>query len=108
MSKQIKQMEMDNLRDTFRDVRDLVVLSVNKQECNAANQMRAALRKKNIRFKMVKNSLARRVFDDMGIRVERFWDGSTVLAWGSSSVADLSKELDALLKKNDKLKTKGA
>jgi large subunit ribosomal protein L10 len=108
MSKQIKQMEMDHLKQTFQDVRDLVVLSVTKQGCNADNQVRAALRKKNIRFKMVKNSLARRVFDDLGIKVERFWEGSTVLAWGSSSVADLTKELDALIKKNDKLKIKGA
>jgi large subunit ribosomal protein L10 len=108
MSKQIKQMEMDNLKETFRDVRNMVVLSVTKQDCHADNQVRAALRKKNIRFKMVKNSLARRVFDDLGIKVERFWEGSTVLAWGSSSVADLSKELEALAKKNDKLKIKGA
>ena len=108
MSKQIKQMEMDNLKATFRDVRDLVVLSVTKQDCHADTQVRAALRKKNIRFKMVKNSLARRVFDELGIKGNRLWEGSTFFAWGSSSIADLSKELDALIKKNDKLKVKGA
>src|SRR5262249_29083418 len=59
-------------------------------------------------MKMVKNSLARRVFDAMGIKADRLWDGSTFLAWGSTSIADLSKELDAFIKKNDKLKVKGA
>jgi large subunit ribosomal protein L10 len=108
MSKQIKQMEMDNLRETFRAVRDLVVLSVSKQDCHTDTQVRAALRKKNIRIKMVKNSLARRVFDELGIKGNRLWEGSTFFAWGSTSVADLSKELDALVKKNGKIKVKGA
>jgi large subunit ribosomal protein L10 len=108
MSKEIKQLEMKSLKDTFRDVRDMVVLSISKQDCQADHQMRAVLRKKNIRFKMVKNSLARRVFDELGIRSERLWDGPTFLAWGSTSVADLSKELGEFLKGSDKLKVKGA
>ncbi len=108
MSKQIKQMEMDSLKETFRDVRDMVVLNVNKLDCHADNGLRTALRKKNIRLKLVKNSLARRVFDDLGVQTEGYWEGNTLLAWGSSSLADLSKELDALLKKNDKVKVKGA
>jgi large subunit ribosomal protein L10 len=107
MSKEIKQLEMTSLRETFQDVRDMVFLSIAKQDCQADNQMRTALRKKNIRLKMVKNSLARRVFDELGMKTERLWEGPTFLAWGSTSTADLSKELDALVKKNDKLKVKG-
>src|SRR5262249_51539878 len=107
MSKEIKQLEMTSLRETFQDVRDMVFLSIAKQDCQADNQMRTALRKKNIRLKMVKNSLARRVFDELGMKTERLWEGPTFLAWGSTSMADLSKELDALVKKNDKLKVKG-
>jgi large subunit ribosomal protein L10 len=108
MSKEIKQLEMNDLKNTFQDVRDLVVLSVTKQDCHADHGLRTSLAKKNIRLKMVKNSLARRVFGDLGINVDKLWDGPTVVAWGSSSMADLSKELDALIKKNDKLKVKGA
>jgi large subunit ribosomal protein L10 len=108
MSKEIKQLEMKSLKETFRDVRDLVVLSISKQDCQADNHMRASLSKKNIRFKMVKNSLARRVFDELGMKVDKLWEGPTVFAWGSSSMADLSKELNVLIKENDKLKVKGA
>jgi ribosomal protein L10 len=108
MSKQIKQMEMDSLKDTFRDVRDLVFLTAHKVDCHADNQLRATLRKKNIRLQVVKNSLARRVFDELGIKVSTGWEGPTLLAWGATSLADLSKELDALMKKNDKLKPKAA
>jgi large subunit ribosomal protein L10 len=108
MSKQIKQMEMDGLKATFRDVRDLVLLSAHKLDCQADNQLRAALRKKDIRLQVVKNSLMRRVFEELGIKATTCWDGPTMLAWGSSSLADLSKELDASIKKNSQLKAKCA
>ena len=83
MSKQIKQLEMDALKTTFKDVRDLVILSVNGVDCQADNKLRLSLRKKNIRLHVVKNSLARRVFDDIGIRLgpdSGYWTGSTVMA----------------------------
>src|SRR5581483_5527678 len=109
MSKQIKQMEMEALRSTFKDVRDLVVLSANKLNCQLDHQVRSTLRKKNIRLQVVKNSLARRVFDEIGMKVASYWEGPTWLAWGASSLSELSKELDGFVKKNDKiLRVKGA
>jgi large subunit ribosomal protein L10 len=109
MSKVIKQMEMDALKNTFKDVRDLVVLTSTKLSCQGDYTLRASLRKKSIRVQMVKNSLAQRVFDELGMKVDQYWGGATLLAWGSTSLADLSKELEAFVKKNDKtLKVKGA
>jgi large subunit ribosomal protein L10 len=108
MSKQIKQMEMDALRQEFQDVRDIVVLTINKLSCHQDNQLRATLQKKKIQMQMVKNSLARRVFQELGIQATTFWEGNTVVAWGAGSLAELSRELDTLLKKNDRVKVKGA
>lgn len=107
MAKKIKQMEMDALKATFKGVRDLVLLTASGINSQVDNQMRLSLRKKKIRLQMVKNSLARRVFDEMGIKVAR-WEGPTVVAWGGDSLSELSKELEALRKKNDKFKPKGA
>jgi large subunit ribosomal protein L10 len=109
MSKQIKQMEMAALEQTFKGVRDLVVLSVSGLTSQVDNQMRLGLRKKNIRMQVVKNSLARRVFEGMGLSTGDVWAGPTTVAWGSTSVAELSKEIDAIARKNDKtIKVKGA
>jgi len=109
MSKQIKQMEMDSLREAIQDVSDMVVMSATKLDCQADRAVRATLRKKNIRLKTVKNSLAKRVFDELGVKTDGLWEGSTALAWGSSSLADLSKELEALGKKYEKqIRFKGA
>src|SRR5262245_46967512 len=111
MSKLIKQMEMDALKNTFKDVHDLVVLSVNGIDCQTDNKLRLTLRKKNVRLQVVKNSLTRRVFDDLGIKIDgssTYWAGNTVMAWGAGSVAELSRTLDGevqeLVKKNPKLK----
>src|SRR5208282_2789349 len=113
MSKQIKQMEMDALKQVFGDVRDLVVLSATGIDAQMDNQLRHSLRKKQIRLQVVKNSLARRVFDDLGIKLgddSPYWKGSSIMAWGSNSVAELSQALDAavkdLVKKNAKLQDK--
>jgi len=97
MSKVIKQMEMTSLKNTFKDVRDLAVLSVRGLTCQADSSLRAILRKKKIRLKVVKNSLTRKVFDELGINVKAespYWAGPTTLAWGAGSVAELCQMID--------------
>jgi len=118
MSKVIKQMEMEALRNTFQDVRDAVILSVSGLNCQLETALRATLRKKNIRLKWVKNSLTRRVFEELGIRLgadSPIWVGPTAFAWGAGSVAELSRAIDDELKNSknaaaykDKINIKGA
>jgi len=108
MSKVIKQMQMDALKDTFKDVRDLVALSVVGLPATADNQVRLGLRKKGIRLQVVKNSLARRVFGEFGMKVTGIWEGPTTLAWGAGSLSELSREIEAVAKKNKQIKFKGA
>jgi large subunit ribosomal protein L10 len=102
MSKAIKQMQMDALKSTFNGVRDMVLLNVVGLSATTDNTIRLGLRKKGIRLQVVKNTLARRVFGDMGIQVAKAWEGSTTVAWGGTSIAELSKEIDAIVRKNDK------
>jgi large subunit ribosomal protein L10 len=108
MSKQIKQLEMDALKQTFQDVRDMVLLTASGINATVDNQMRLRLRKKNIRLQIVKNSLANRVFGELGLKLDDCWEGPTLVAWGGNSIAELSRELDAVIKKNDKIKPKTA
>lgn len=102
MSKAIKQMQMDSLKTTFDGVRDMVLLNVVGLNATTDNTIRLGLRKKGIRMQVVKNTLARRIFGDMGIQVAKGWEGSTTVAWGGTSIAELSKEIDEVVKKNDK------
>ena len=102
MSKVIKQMQMDVLKRDFGNVRDLVMLNIVGLDAIAENQIRLGLRKKGIRLQQVKNSLAKKVFGELGLKIEKAWEGSTTVAWGAGSVAELSKELEVIVKKYDK------
>ena len=85
MSKAVKQMQMDTLKQTFGGVRDLVLLTVSGLTSQADNQLRHALRKKNVRLLQVKNSLARLALKDLGINIDKespYWKGTTTFAWG--------------------------
>jgi large subunit ribosomal protein L10 len=109
MSKEIKQMQMDALKKSFANVHEYVLLSVKGLTCQADHGLRAALRKKNIRVQMVKNSLARRVFGELGMDIGKdspYWAGTTWMAFGPESVAELSKEIDTLIVRDVKLKDK--
>jgi large subunit ribosomal protein L10 len=115
MSKPVKQMEMVALKDHFQDVRDLLILSVQKLASTDEAAFRSTLRKKDIGVRVVKNSLTRKVFDELGIRVpEGTWVGPTALAYGAKGIAELSRAIDAELKApktaakyRDRIKVKG-
>jgi large subunit ribosomal protein L10 len=100
MSKVIKQLEMNDLRRTFDGVRDLAVLSTEKLSAQGEYTFRSALRKKGIRLKVVKNSLARRVFKELNLAVpddSPYWQKQTMLAWGGTSISGLTRDIDAEL-----------
>lgn len=103
MSKMIKKMQMDALRDTFKDVRDMVMIDIVGLDAITENKVRLDLRKKGIRLHQVKNTLARKVFGELGLKIENAWAGSTTIAWGGTSIAGLSKEIEDFAKKNDKV-----
>jgi large subunit ribosomal protein L10 len=118
MSKATKQMQMEVLTDTFKDVKDLVVMSVKGLTCHADYTLRATLRKKNIRVQMVKNTITRKVFGEVGMNIDRaspYWQGPTMVAWGAGSIAEISRAVDEELKNvktaaiyKDKVVIKGA
>jgi len=118
MSKAVKKMQMDALKATFKDVRDMVVLSTKGLPAQSEFLLRREMRKKNIRLQMVKNSFTRKVFGEIGMSVpdnSAYWAGPTILAWGAGSLAELSQALDELLKNpktaalfKDKVQFKGA
>lgn len=95
MSKLVKQMQMEALRRTLSGVQDMVLLNIQKLDARTTTQMRLDLRKKNIRLHMVKNTLAARVFKELGLEVpENCWVGPTIVAWGGQGIAQLAREIE--------------
>ncbi len=116
MSKAVKQMELDNLRETFKDVKDYVLLEPVKVDSATEFEFRKKLRGNKIRVKLVKNSYARKIFTELGVSAkDDSWTGPTMLCWGADSVKSLANNVDTAVKESrkdpkapEKYKVKGA
>jgi large subunit ribosomal protein L10 len=116
MSKVIKQMELDALKQSFGGVRNMVVITATKIDAGTDHAIRSRLRSQKIHLQMVKNSLARRILSAGGIELKDVWAGPTLLAWGGDNIKGLSQAIAGViadLKKKDpkveeKIKVKAA
>jgi ribosomal protein L10 len=97
MSKKIKDLELNHLRETFKGVKDMVLLEPLKLDSASDFEMRKKLREKKIKVKMVKNSLMKKVFDENGVAVD-IGVGPTLLVWGAESIKELGTAVDGVLK----------
>jgi large subunit ribosomal protein L10 len=97
MSKKIKELELNDLRKTFKDVRDFVLLEPLKLDSAADYELRKGLRAKKIRVKMVKNSFVKKVFGENKINVDP-GAGPTLVCWGADSTKELGLAVEAILK----------
>jgi ribosomal protein L10 len=115
MSKKIKEMELNALRQTFQGVKDFVLLEPIKLDSGAEYEMRKKLRGQKIRVKLVKNTFAKKVLAENGVALENVWSGPTMLCWGADSVKALANSVETAVKETkkdpkapDKIKVKTA
>ena len=108
MSKYVKELMMDQLKTDLDGTKSVLILDFQGLDGVAENRLRLDLRKKDIRLRALKNSLARRVFADMGLEgLGRFLSGPSVAAWGGAGVAELAKEISDQVRKLKKPAIKG-
>src|ERR1700751_6153682 len=101
-------MMMDQLRSDLDGSRSLLILDLKNLDANAEHQLRRDLRKKSIRLRVLKNSLARRVFTDLGMDgLSKYLEGPSAIAWGGEGIAELAKELSTQVKLLKKPAIKG-
>lgn len=101
MSKAVKQLELDDLRKTFKDVKDYVLLEPIKLDSAAEYTFRKSLRGKSVRVKLVKNSYAKKVFAEMGVSAPAL-SGPTLVCWGGDSPKALGTAVDGAIKESKK------
>jgi large subunit ribosomal protein L10 len=108
MSKYVKELMMDQLRTELDGSRSVLILDLKGLDAVSENQFRRDLRKKSIRIRALKNTLARRVFSEMGMDgLSRFLEGPSVAVWGGDGVAELAKEISTQVKALKKPEIKG-
>lgn len=108
MSKYVKELMMDQLRSDLDGTTSVLILDFKGLDAVSENQLRLDLRKKDIRIRALKNTLARKIFSEMGIDgIGRYLEGPSVAVWGGAGVAELAKEITAQIKKLKKPEIKG-
>ena len=109
MSKYVKELMMDQLRSDLDGSRSVLILDLKGLDAIAEHQLRRDLRKKSIRLRALKNSLARRVFTDMGMDgLSQFLAGPSVAVWGGDGVAELAKEISPRSRPSRSPRSRGA
>jgi large subunit ribosomal protein L10 len=108
MSKYVKELMMDQLKSELDGSRSVLIVDLKGLDAIAEHQLRRDLRKKSIKIRALKNTLARRVFSDMGMDgLSQFLAGPSVAVWGGDGVAELAQEMSRQVKALKKPQIKG-
>lgn len=108
MSKYVKELQIRDYRGRFGTADDVLFVNVVGLEATETNKLRLQLRKKGIGLQVVKNSLARKILEEKGLKVEpAILEGSSAVAWGGEDVVALARELADWAKKVEKFQIKG-
>ena len=78
-------------------MKDYIVLEPIKVDAGTEYEFRKRLREKKCTARVVKNTLAKKVFTENGIQVD-VWSGPTMLVWGAESIKELANTVDSLIK----------
>lgn len=94
MSKYVKDLLTDHLKQELDGVSECLVVSIKGVDANANCELRRRLREKDLQLMVVKNSLARRAFIDTPLlpAVEGL-EGPAALVWGGEDLISAAKEV---------------
>ncbi|RPI80941.1 MAG: 50S ribosomal protein L10, partial [Planctomycetaceae bacterium] len=85
MSKKLKSMLVEDLRSRIGSTRDFLVVDSSALAGSVANGLRVKLLKQDIRMLGVKNTLAQKVLDELGLGgVGTYLTGPSTLVFGGS------------------------
>ena len=108
MSKVVKRMMIDSIQGALGGCREVLILDFSRLDGVAANQLRLNLRKKRITLLGVKNAVARRALNEIGLTgAADILAGACTLAFGSDDIVALSKELTEWCEKLKAIEIRG-
>lgn len=102
MSKYVKNLIADEIKDRLAGVDDAIVANVIGMNSQATFAIRKLLREKNIQMLVVKRSLAGRATSESSLN-QLFADkqGSVAVIWGCEDFVSLAKEIAAVVKSTE-------
>jgi large subunit ribosomal protein L10 len=109
MSKPVKNLIAKAYEERFGELTEAVVIDIRGVKSNDNNALRGGLAQKNIKVTVVKNSLAKQVFDGTAMQnLTKILDGPCALAYGAGSAVEVARALIERVKDIQNLQFKGA
>lgn len=109
MSKAVKEMMIEAIRERIGDARDFLVIDSSRLDAVTDNRFRLAMQEKGIAVLRVKNTLAEKALQQLEAgSISHISDGSSALVWGGEDAVALSKEIARWAKELEPLEIKGA
>ena len=109
MSRLIKDMITDELRSRYGELDSALWIEITSVDGITTNQLRGALRAKDVRLEVVKNSLFRRAIGDGPLKpLAEALSGPAAILTGGESLIDVAKLVEEWLPKAKGIKLRGA
>ena len=109
MSKLVKELIQQEYVRRLDGHTDALVIGLRGIDANTTNEIRNALREKQIRVTTVRNNLFTTTFEGQGLdALGPVLVGSSSVAYGGETVVDVAREIVALVKKFPDVELKGA
>ncbi len=108
MSKVLKKLIVDELVTSYKGDKSLIIANYSGIDAQQTNAMRRDLRGKNIKLRVVKNSLAAIAFKEVGVSgLGEMLEAPTVVALSDEDPVELAKNLKKCADEVDGLKIVG-
>ena len=117
MSKTIKQIMMRDYKTRMTskaegggtELQDAMLISIRGVKAVDTTKMRQGLAKKNIKVTVLRNSLARKVFEGTPLApLNELLTGANAIAYGGNSVVEVAREIVGLIEKMPLVELRGA
>lgn len=109
MSKRIKNLITAELQSKFKGADSVIVVDYTGIDSKTTAGIRAELRKKKVKMTVVRNAMAVKALDAVGLKgLKEMLKGTNAVIYGGDSIVDAAKELVEQAKKVTKLKIKGS
>lgn len=94
MPSEIKELIVQELAEKYHNKRDLVLVDLTGADAQALQQLREALNKSSVKIEVVKNSLAKLAFREIGLAaLADYLEGPSAVAAGEDDIVSLAKVL---------------
>ena len=104
-----KKQVVEDIKAKISAAKSVVLVDYKGLTVAEDNQLRNEFRKANVQYKVLKNTLVRKAFNDLGVtNFDADLNGTTAVAFGADETAASKVIIDNAKKFNDKLKAKSA